>query len=473
MAMLFAVPALLAVTLGIAQGSDTSQCAVPHSAAGGSLLQHAAQSSSSSNPFASHQHAGCRKMIHRCLCKDCEDEAQEFYHANWSAWKLGFDICCNSQYNGALCGELAATMFDFSAHSFGPGDHVKDTPDPALAEFCQEAEGLMDAHFAEQSLQNDTAATPQSPELLETLSGTGFLRKLFSKVGLSNLRKLLYRSKQATRSAVILRHVEKCHSSHSCWEHIGPRLRSFFLKQAIQAARTSAHYGQCVWKDSYVSIYAGPDTEAGTKRVSGVTRGDTLLSRDDTPNIWELEKTDVEASDYGGLEGEYCTVVDVVYRVSLSGREKPLYLGEDASVYIKGAQGSIESRSVERLAAGMEVIALDFQGKALTSIIVEKSEKYTGLCLGISTTVDPGIPPPLASRIIEILIRALTRVFSVIIRLIRPFQSFILRSHASTPVVQAQRPSICKKDKAKRSRFLNQGGSTSVGLRWNLIRASS
>ena len=34
MAMLFAVPALLAVTLGIAQGSDTSQCAVPHSAAG-------------------------------------------------------------------------------------------------------------------------------------------------------------------------------------------------------------------------------------------------------------------------------------------------------------------------------------------------------------------------------------------------------------------------------------------------------
>ena len=136
MAMLFAVPALLAVTLGIAQGSDTSQCAVPHSAAGGSLLQHAAQSSSSSNPFASHQHAGCRKMIHRCLCKDCEDEAQEFYHANWSAWKLGFDICCNSQYNEELCHELNLVMFNFPERAFGPGDLVKETPDPALKDFA-------------------------------------------------------------------------------------------------------------------------------------------------------------------------------------------------------------------------------------------------------------------------------------------------------------------------------------------------
>ncbi|CAE7540408.1 unnamed protein product [Symbiodinium sp. CCMP2592] len=385
MAMLFAVSALLAASLGIAQGSDASQCAASHRAMSGSLLQHASQSSS--NPFASKQHAGCRKMIHHCLCKDCEDEAQEFYHANWSAWKLGFDMCCNSQYNEVLCGELAATMFDFSTHSFGPGDHVKDTPDPALEEFCHEAEGLMDTHFAEQSFQNDTAA-PQSAELLETLSGTGFLRKLLSKVGLLNLRKLLYRSKQATRSAVILRHVENCHSRRSCWEHIGPRLRSFFLKQAIQAARSSgSRFGKCFWQGSSVSTYKkeGSNLVAGKRKVEYLLHGLSLWSRGDSES-WKLSRTQVtepqaESSD---LEGTYCKAIkdleQDVYKVYFSGREEPLHMAEEAVVFIKDAQGSISRRPVENLVVGMEVLALDLQNnseKAVTGIFVEKKEQIS------------------------------------------------------------------------------------------------
>ena len=66
-------------------------------------------------------------MISQCLSKTQEEEEEHFYNANWSAWKLGFDVCCNNQYNEILCASLDSTLFTFSGRQFGPGDLVKET----------------------------------------------------------------------------------------------------------------------------------------------------------------------------------------------------------------------------------------------------------------------------------------------------------------------------------------------------------
>ncbi|CAE7800705.1 unnamed protein product [Symbiodinium sp. CCMP2592] len=363
--MLLTVSALLAVALGSAQDADQSQCAVPHRASGGSLLQHAAANATvSPGPFASEEHKGCRKMIHRCLCKDCEDEAQEFYHANWSAWQLGFDICCNSQYNEALCGELAATIFGFSAQNFGPGDRVSDTPDPALAEFCHEAEGLMDAHFAEESFQKDTAAAPQVHQLLQMFQ-MGFLQKLFSRVGRLSLRKLLYRADRATRRAAIRRHVEDCHFKHSCWEPIGFRLRRFFLEKAEPVEEWS--YGQCFHEHASVATYEGGSRSVRSLEGDSVTE---LYSR--VPHEWRLRPKALVYDKGLNFENGYCNVAFSHRIVSLSGGGQ-LKLGQSAKVFVKVGP-DIEKITEDDIRKGHELVNLNLQKdstEAVGGIFVE------------------------------------------------------------------------------------------------------
>ena len=119
----------LAAIIVVAKGSGAEcladrSCAWPPIGVGHALLQHGYLRA---NPFSSPQHSGCSKMISQCLSKTQEEEEEHFYNANWSAWKLGFDVCCNNQYNEILCASLDSTLFTFSGRQFGPGDLVKET----------------------------------------------------------------------------------------------------------------------------------------------------------------------------------------------------------------------------------------------------------------------------------------------------------------------------------------------------------
>ena len=50
----------------------------------------------------------------------------------------------------------------------GPMTRFQETPDPALADFCREADDLLSAHFDEEAFQNHSAADLlQIPSILQ------------------------------------------------------------------------------------------------------------------------------------------------------------------------------------------------------------------------------------------------------------------------------------------------------------------
>ncbi|CAE7500693.1 unnamed protein product [Symbiodinium natans] len=248
----------LAAIIVVAKGSGTEcladgSCALPP--VGHALLQHGYRRA---NPFSSPQHSGCSKMISQCLNKTQEEEEEHFYNANWSAWKLGFDVCCNNQYNEILCASLGATLFTFSGRQFGPGDLVKETPDPALADFCREADDLLSAHFDEEAFENHSAADLlQIPSVLQEAA---LKARLKANLG---FRELFRRSSAEVRARVVRQHIRACQAEPGCWEEVF-NVQQFFLQEASRvrhepAPSNGGRNWRCVPRGTIISASGGED----------------------------------------------------------------------------------------------------------------------------------------------------------------------------------------------------------------------
>lgn len=245
------------------------------------------------SPFSSPQHSGCSKMISQCLSKTEEQEEEHFYNANWSAWKLGFDVCCNNQYNEMLCASLDATLFTFSGRQFGPGDLVKETPDPALGDFCREADDLLSAHFDEEAFQNHSA--------IDLLQIPSILLEATVKAEQSahlGLRELFRRSSAKERARVVRQHIRACQMNSGCWEEVF-NMQQFFLKEASRvrhepAPSNGGRNWRCVPKGTVISAAGGEDERCKLRH------GEVSCELVPLKGDWKVE--DIKNSDTSPIE---------------------------------------------------------------------------------------------------------------------------------------------------------------------------
>ncbi|CAE7258481.1 unnamed protein product [Symbiodinium sp. CCMP2592] len=322
--------------LSMAAASASEQCSAAQSAAGARLLQRR----HSSSPFTSEHHAGCHKMITHCLSRSDADQAPLFYDANWSAWQLGFDMCCNSQYNEELCHELNLVMFNFPERAFGPGDLVKETPDPALKDFCLEAEGLMDAHFAKVSFETD--ALLQIPSLFQKGIASETIRGVLSRVGRSRGLKLLHKSDTASRARVIRRHIQECQAG-PCWEQV------FLLQNYFTEAAQPSMHSKCFRALAQVNM-----SDGSMKQVRDMKEGDLVRSREG----WTVASTEISFSQ-NSYRDEYCeksvgTWHGDIVKYTLSGERPPLYVSDDVQLFVV-SNGSIVKKDSHRGSDGVTV----------------------------------------------------------------------------------------------------------------------
>ena len=331
------------MSLCIVAASASEKCSLPQSAAGAKLLQHR----HSTSPFTSEHHAGCHKMITHCLSRSDADQAPLFYHANWSAWQLGFDMCCNSQYNEELCHELDLVLFNFPERVFGPGDLVKETPDPALKDFCLEAEGLIDAHFARVNFEND--ALLQLPSLFQKGIASQTIQGVLSRVGRSRGLKLLHKSDAGTRARVIRQHIQECQAS-PCWEQV------FLLQKYFSEAAQPSMHSKCLRPLAQVNM---PD--GSMKQVRDMKEGDLVRSRDG----WAVASTNISFSQTS-YRDEYCeqspgTWKGKMVKYTLSGGRPPLYVSDDVQMFVV-VNGSIVKKDSHwgsnGVAVGTELVTL-------------------------------------------------------------------------------------------------------------------
>ena len=331
------------MSLCIVAASASEQCSLPQSVAGAKLLQQR----HSTSPFTSEHHAGCHKMITHCLSRSDADQAPLFYHANWSAWQLGFDMCCNSQYNEELCHELDLVLFNFPERVFGPGDLVKETPDPALKDFCSEAEGLIDAHFAKVNFEND--ALLQLPSLFQKGIASQTIQGVLSRVGRSRGLKLLHKSDAGSRARVIRQHIQECQAS-PCWEQV------FLLQKYFSEAAQPSMHSKCLRPLAEVNM---PD--GSMKQVRDMKEGDLVRSRDG----WALASTNISFSQTS-YRDEYCeqspgTWKGKMVKYTLSGGRPPLYVSDDVQMFVV-VNGSIVKKDSHwgsnGVAVGTELVTL-------------------------------------------------------------------------------------------------------------------
>ncbi|CAE8733358.1 unnamed protein product [Polarella glacialis] len=192
-------------------GSDSGNCGVSGPAARGSSLLTLPKDSKQV-PFQTSSHAGCTKMIKTCAGHGA---VQDWYDANWTAWKLGFSVCCLNSYPESFCVQLDAELFKFdsSVEGLRGGDLVKGSPEPALSDFCSQGNDLLHTHMDHGTFETDANGTA----LLQTLRSTGALIKsVLSKFSLE----LLLKSSTKTRAAAVLRKISVCQESKECWEQV-------------------------------------------------------------------------------------------------------------------------------------------------------------------------------------------------------------------------------------------------------------
>jgi hypothetical protein len=193
-------------------------------------------------PFSKKKHVGCYNMIKACATNDASD-ANQWFQSNWTAWKLGFSLCCNSKYNPTLCDELDDALFNFTDRSFSGGNLVGETPDPQLADFCMEADGLMETHFSHMTFERDevTETSASAAMLAQTLTSkaaSGALTKVVSNAGMkSGLTKLFARASAHSRAQVIQARVSQCQATTNCWDEVAI-VRPLLLQIAERANQT-------------------------------------------------------------------------------------------------------------------------------------------------------------------------------------------------------------------------------------------
>mmetsp|Transcript_105399 Transcript_105399/g.187435 ORF Transcript_105399/g.187435 Transcript_105399/m.187435 type:complete len:536 (+) Transcript_105399:61-1668(+) len=254
---------------------------------GASLLQRESKSASlvAESPFTKDSHAGCLKMVDACATKTSEPAL--WFKSNWTAWKLGFGICCMSKYNPLLCDELDTTLFNFTDRNFSGGRLVKNTPDPQLEDFCTEADGLLTAHFGHETLDSDEAPAPSLLQrITSTATSSTILKKAVLNVGkTAGLKALFAKSSLHTRAQHAQKHISQCQEDTNCWAEVSsvqPWLLQMFEKasnvvkgtpecgsslyhqaQAACAAQTEstctsscAYGGCCSWGTGSLSCYS-------------------------------------------------------------------------------------------------------------------------------------------------------------------------------------------------------------------------
>lgn len=349
------------LSMAVAAASDSGHCSAPQSAAGAKLLQRHWHTS---NPFTSERHAGCHKMITHCLSRDDADQALLFYEANWSAWRLGFDMCCNSQYNEELCHELDQVMFNFPERAFGPGDLVKETPDPPLSDFCSEAEGLMDAHFARVTFEGDTVIPSQLPSLFQKGISSQIIQGVLSRVGRSRGLKLLHKSDATTRARVIRRHIQECQAS-PCWEQV------FLLQSYFSEAGKPSRHGKCLRPLAQVNM---PD--GSMKQVKDMKEGDLVRSREG----WDLASAAISFSP--SYRDEYCEEsltsngqILKYTKYTLSGGRPPLYVSDDVQLFVVES-GSIVKKDSHLGSVGDELVTLHPNGTVAGGTFILERETF-------------------------------------------------------------------------------------------------
>lgn len=211
-----------------------SQCDTAR-ASGASLLQRELKGASlvAESPFTKDSHKGCNTMVDACATQTSDPAL--WFEANWTAWKIGFGICCMSKYNPLLCDELDTTLFNFTDRNFSGGRLVKNTPDPQLEDFCTEADGLLTTHFGHETLDSDEAPAPSLLQrITSTATSSTILKKVVLNVGkTAGLKALFAKSSLHTRAQHAQNHISQCQEDTTCWAEVSsvqPWLLQMFEK---------------------------------------------------------------------------------------------------------------------------------------------------------------------------------------------------------------------------------------------------
>jgi hypothetical protein len=216
---------------------------VSTSSAGAALLQLDSKSAhlvmeDESNPFTKTHHGGCYKLITKCVPNA---SAHLWFEANWTAWKLGFGLCCNEKYNPDLCDEIDEALFNFTDRSLSGGNLVKNTPDPQLKDFCMEADGLLQTHFSHETFVQDEEGPTTLLQAMTSKASSGVLKKVVSKVGLktpARLSKLFARASKRSRAQLIQARISHCKENKTCWEEVSV-VQPSLLHMAERAAQNN------------------------------------------------------------------------------------------------------------------------------------------------------------------------------------------------------------------------------------------
>eukprot|EP00931_Biecheleriopsis_adriatica_P083866 TRINITY_DN5754_c0_g3_i1.p1 TRINITY_DN5754_c0_g3~~TRINITY_DN5754_c0_g3_i1.p1 ORF type:complete len:532 (-),score=86.59 TRINITY_DN5754_c0_g3_i1:213-1808(-) len=197
------------------------QCDTPR-ASGASLLQRELKGASlvAESPFKKDSHKGCNTMVDACATQTSDPAL--WFKSNWTAWKIGFGICCMSKYNPLLCDELDTTLFNFTDRNFSGGRLVKNTPDPQLEDFCTEADGLLTAHFGHETLDGDEVPAPSLLQrITSTATSSTILKKAVLNVGkTAGLKALFAKSSLHTRAQHAQNHISQCQEDTNCWAEV-------------------------------------------------------------------------------------------------------------------------------------------------------------------------------------------------------------------------------------------------------------
>ena len=215
-----ALGALAALVLSVHAAHDSCEgsesCSGAVQAKGAGLLQHGSTRSSTDHS----DHQGCKKFVRTCLGNTgTAEEEQAWYHANWTAWKVGFVTCCSAKYSDDLCGSMDQTLFDFLGGAVSGGEAVQDAPEPEMGEFCTELGHLLETHFDHTALEGTSLALQQALGQAKS--------KTLKSLGLH--REAEVHSKAASGTEAVKRRIGQCRKDQVCWEQVS-NMQGFFLE---------------------------------------------------------------------------------------------------------------------------------------------------------------------------------------------------------------------------------------------------
>jgi hypothetical protein len=183
------------------------------------------------------------------------------------------------------------TLFGFLGGSISGGDLVKDTVEPELKEFCEEAD-LLKTHFDHMELQGTSLSLRQLAGASKTLNS---LAEHMGGVG----------AKVRAESGVeaVQRRVGECREDETCWEQVSS-LQGFFLELHSSGGATRCFPGGSLVAQASGSFLPVEKLHKGMQLLSPTLSGEgaALVAKDfladyhmfdDFPDTVELEYVEI------------------------------------------------------------------------------------------------------------------------------------------------------------------------------------